>query len=247
MGVLDALAISLAAQCAKKAYFEASATNAQCLRQDPVVFRRSLGLPSPSSWRFLSLGLLISDRRREAPEPQILPSHKNRIQFGRRFLKVSISSSMFLAPFIKQRQTTPNNDTLSNSYDPATLPQAGNVYPPVTRSSAFAGILAVGILLAASAPLAGYSIPETAEVENLAQLITPRPSNSIVDDGRKSSLAPANAATPTMPTPTPTPMATPWVDAGLGVGEVVADVPVGEDEDVVVTSELLVELLTLAV
>jgi hypothetical protein len=42
-------------------------------------------------------------------------------------------------------------------------------------------------------------------------------------------------------------MATPWVGAGLGVGEVVADVPVGEDEDVVVASELLVELLTLAV
>jgi hypothetical protein len=40
-------------------------------------------------------------------------------------------------------------------------------------------------------------------------------------------------------------MATPWVGAGLGVG--VADVPVGEDEDVVVASELLVELLTLAV
>jgi hypothetical protein len=50
-----------------------------------------------------------------------------------------------------------------------------------------------------------------------------------------------------MPTPTPTPMATPWVGAGLGVGEVVADVLVGEDEDVVVASELLVELLTLAV
>jgi hypothetical protein len=38
-------------------------------------------------------------------------------------------------------------------------------------------------------------------------------------------------------------MATPWVGAGLGVGEVVADVPVGD----VVASELLVELLTLAV
>lgn len=34
---------------------------------------------------FPSLGLLISDGRREAPKPQILPSHKNRIQFGRRF------------------------------------------------------------------------------------------------------------------------------------------------------------------
>jgi len=42
MGVLDALAFSLATQRAKKVYFEASATNAQCLRQDPIILRRSL-------------------------------------------------------------------------------------------------------------------------------------------------------------------------------------------------------------
>jgi hypothetical protein len=45
--------------------------------------------------------------------------------------------------------------------------------------------------------------------------------------------------------PTPTPMATPWF-AGLA-GVLLADALVGEDPDVVVAGELLVELLTLAV
>jgi hypothetical protein len=41
--------------------------------------------------------------------------------------------------------------------------------------------------------------------------------------------------------PTPTPMATPWVAAGVEVGEVLP-VPVGPEEEVVVPAELVVEL-----
>ena len=50
-----------------------------------------------------------------------------------------------------------------------------------------------------------------------------------------------------MPTPTPTPIATPWLALGLAVGALLAEVPVGDDDFVVVAGELLVELLTLAV
>jgi hypothetical protein len=50
-----------------------------------------------------------------------------------------------------------------------------------------------------------------------------------------------------MLTPTPTPMATPWLGAALGVGELVVDVAVGDDEVVVEIRVLWVELVTLAV